>query len=991
MRNAVSSRLFGIFRSSINGADKSAGSDVESLGSEKLSGRSAEAQSAQEDLICARLASYANVPVTDIFKLCPDWSPDGLTEDAVQAALAKYGPNVQSTHRPFAALFVLWAALMNPFNILLLVLAIVSMVTNDPASFGVMIAMVVASTSLRYWQEMKSMVQAQNLLTSVTTRVRVLRRLRDSGSEELEIDQRKVVPGDVLAVTSGDVFAGDCVLISSSALMVTQASLTGEIMAINKTVRMYPSGRGEAFDLLDNDNVCLAGTSVSAGSGLALVVSTGADTYMASIAQALAETQTQNAMQIGIRKVSYVLVAFMAVMVPTVFILRGAVSHDWKGAAMFAIAVAVGITPEMLPMIVTSNLALSAIRVACQKVIVKRFDAIQNLGAVSILCSDKTGTLTVDLVRIATSTTGSGAPSSLPLKLGFINSLLQTGTRSPIDRAIVDHVKEAATSQVFDDVLGDAYIKQGEIPFDSTRRLLSVLVTRVGILHGDGLLVTKGAVEEVLDRCVNVYIHPIPISDSYNSEKTPEPEHESLRKLKLDASTTVQLTMDERKRILDTAERLNEDGLRLVAVACRTALVKPFLTLTTSDETELTFIGLLGLLDPPKPDAADAIRELAKLNVQVRILTGDAPAVAAKVARDLGILSPPERVASIVEDEKHKSMGDVEMSPHVEAAAFDEKSLIVTGAQLAALANDKAAFEEVVERCRIFAKLSPYQKLQVVQTLRQGNNRAVAFLGDGVNDALAIRGADVGISVDSGTEIAKEAADVILLEKSLDVVAIGVIQGRLTMVNTIKYIKMTASSNFGNVFSLLVASAWLPYQPMLPIQLLIQNLLYDFSQASIPWDNVDPEYLIRPNTWSAKSIIRFMVCLGPFASPFDITTFCINWFHYKIRAQDSPLVPLAQTNWFLESSLTQLFIIHILRTGKIPVIQSRASTSVVLVTFGMACISMAIPYIPKLNTALQLTPPKPEYYGYLAAMVVGYAAVVHVVKTLYQLMFKEWL
>ncbi|KAG0700830.1 Mg-transporting ATPase [Suillus ampliporus] len=912
----------------------------------------------QEQLICIKLSRFAQVSVSAIFVLEPGWSPGGLSDEQASLMLKTHGPNIPVAERPLAALKMLWGAIVNPFNILLTILAVVSAATQQIPTFVVMMAMRQSDIRPRYWQEMKSMIQAVNLIKSVTTNTRVLRS-RSSGSEELEIDQRHVVPGDIVAVTSGDVFPGDCVLILAEAITITQASLTGEVMPIDKTVRLAAARPGERLDLLQNDNVCLAGTSVVTGNGHALVVSTGKDTYMASIASELSKRRPENATQIGIKKVSYVLMGFMAVMAPIVFIVQGAVSKDWKGAVMFAIAVAVGITPEMLPMIVTSNLALSAVRVARKKVIVKRFDAIQNLGAVRVLCSDKTGTLTADLVRISMSTTGAGDLSQLPIKLAYINSLLQTGSRSPIDRAIVDFVNESE-QDIFTDILGDSWVKQGEVPFDSTRRLLSVLVSQPGGDGSEGLLITKGAVEEVLDRCVSAYNHqPSPSSDA----------SEPLG-LDLSPSMTLTLTTDERRKILNTAERLNGEGLRLVAVACREQLIKPFMTISCSDESELTFVGFLGLLDPLKPDAAQAIKDLAKLNVQVRILTGDAPAVAAKVARDLGLL--PARQAT--------------------SSSKGEEGLILTGTQLATLADDQDAYKDAIDRCIIFAKLSPYQKLEVVKALRLGDGgRAVAFLGDGVNDALAIRGADVGISVDSGTDIAKEAADVILLEKSLGVVADGVVEGRITLLNTLKYIKMATSSNFGNIFSVLVASAWLPYQPMLPLQLLIQNLLYDFSQASIPWDNVDPEYLEAPKTWGAKSIIRFMVCLGPFSSPFDIITFSINWFHYGIRTLDNPLVPRAQTNWFLEGSLTQLFIIHFLRTGKLPFIQSRASAPVFFTTFGIAGIAIAIPYIPKVNTALHMTPPEPVFFAYLAAMVAGYALVVHIAKTLYQLAFKEWL
>lgn len=927
----------------------------------------------KEAEVTARLARFARVSAAEIFELEPTWCPDGLSEEAAVEILNVHGLNVPVSERPLAALGILWTALWNPFNVLLTILAIVNVATDSLPTFVVMIAMVVASTALRYWQEMKSMVQALKLVKSIVTRVRVIRRV-NSMPKEIEVDLRRIVPGDVIAVASGDVFPGDCIVVSAEALTVTQASLTGEILPIDKTVRVKTLDESEPFHLLDNRNVCLGGTSVAAGNGRAIVVATGKDTYMAAIAEELNKKRPENAIQIGIKKVSYVLLGFMAVMAPAVFIVQGAVSKDWKGAIMFAIAIAVGITPEMLPMIVTSNLALSAVRIAKQKVIVKRFDAIQNLGAVSILCSDKTGTLTADLVRIAKSVNAKGEVSSLPVQLSFINSSLQTGSRSPIDHAILDYIGEDEKGS-YSDVQQDSWCKLGEVPFDSTRRMLSILACHASAREGEALLITKGAVEEVLERCISALKH----------EEFSKPVGSIL----FDSSSSTTLAEVDRLEILDSARRLNEDGLRLIAVACRQAAIKTGRVFSTEDEEDLVFVGFVALSDPLKPDAAEAIQRLGSLHVQVRILTGDVPAVAAKVARDLGLFNPVN-LTKVVDARSPK---DEEAASDMTSACIDESSLIVTGPQLAELAKDHDLLQETIERAIIFAKLSPYQKLDVVKALRAGGGgRAVAFLGDGVNDALAIRGADVGISVDSGTEIAKEAAGVILLEKSLGVVARGVVEGRITLLNTIKYIKMACSSNFGNVFSVLVASAWLPYQPMLPLQLLIQNLLYDFSQGSIPWDNVDPEYLEYPRTWSAWSIIRFMICLGPFSSPFDITTFCINWFHYKIRTLDSPLVPLAQTNWFLEGSLTQLFIIQFLRTPKIPFIQSRASLSVVLVTFGMACVSMAIPYIPKVNTALRLTPPEPMFYAYLLAIIASYALVIHIAKTIYLRAFKgEWI
>lgn len=992
-----------------------------------------EARDRRERAIFDHLARYALIPASEIFNLNPEWSPRGLTGDAAQSALEIYKLNKSAAEQPLKPFALLFSALMNPFNVLLAVLASVSIGTGDKATFAVMLLMIILSSGLRLWQEIKSLSKAAALIDSVTTLVRVLRSRPSPSSidttsltgpfisEEVEVNRKLIVPGDVLVLASGDVFPGDSVVLTSSSLTVSQASLTGELMPMDKSARLSPAPPDFPFDILDSENICLSGTSVTTGSGTALVLSTGDRTYMASVAKELARKRPVNAMQIGIRRVSLILLAFMLVMSPIVLIIQGCLSKDWKGALLFAIAVAVGITPEMLPMIVTSNMVLSAIRVARKKVIVKRFDAIQNLGSVSILCSDKTGTLTLDSVNVSASTTDKGVPSDLPAMLAYINSTMQMGVRSPIDSAVVNYVKKKrceddGEEDDQDDLRG--WTKLGELAFDSSRRLLSVLVGRSKTsvsdettqqIEQDALFITKGAVEEVLEACARVYTHPIPSANEVPPSSPTSPSFLSFAQL-LDfnpasPSLSFSLTQDERSCILDTAKRLNEDGLRLVAVACGLSVAKPpekgtEITIYPEDEKDLTFIGFLGFLDPPKEDAAEAIAKLRKLNVQVKILTGDSPAVATKVARDLRILAP-RRTLAVDSTDLDSSQGKydnqqrevcIEMEPPV-----PEEDLIVTGTQLTTLSNagDKAPLWEVVQRGIIFAKLSPYQKLEVVEILRAGRGgnggEAVAFLGDGVNDALAIRGADVGISVDSGTEIAKEAADVILLEKSLDVVAEGVLQGRITFINTIKYIKMAASSNFGNVFSVLVASAWLPYQPMLPLQLLTQNLLYDVSQGAIPWDNVDPEFLERPKSWDTKSLLYFMLCMGPLSSPFDITTFCINWFKYGIRTADSPLVPRAHAHWFIEGSVTQLFIIHCLRTPKIPFIQSRASTHLTIVTTTIAFIAMAIPWIPGISKALKFEHPEPEFYGFLVAIVAVYSLLVQTGKTIYLKFFKTWI
>ncbi|KAF9517656.1 hypothetical protein BS47DRAFT_1371289 [Hydnum rufescens UP504] len=900
----------------------------------------------RERVIIEKLVRFARVPASSIFDLEPGSSPLGLSDAAARAALQKNGPNVFASERGVRPWSLLFQATANPFNCILTVLAIVSVATGDKATFTVMMLMVVASTTLRFWQELKSVSQAVKLLNSVSTRVRVLR-----ANQTVDLDRKEVVPGDVLVLTSGDVIPGDCVLFSSEALTIAQASLTGELMPVEKAPRVVLPPPDYKFEILDNENICLAGTSVTTGSGRAMVILTGTETYMASIAKDLEKKRPANAMQIGMIRVSYILMTFMAVMAPIVFVIQGVISKNWKGALLFAIAVAVGITPEMLPMIVAANLAVSATRVARKKVIVKRLDAIQNLGAVTILCSDQDGDSDNGSRSSVNSMFPNGEESILPLKLAYLNSALQTGPG----------VQSMLPYDLGEDITIEEWEKLSEVPFDATRRLLSVLVTRVRAGADEkGFLITKGAVEEVLDRCTRIFDN----SSSAN-----------LNQFKLGTDGTSSLTTDHRTQILEMAERFNGDGLRLVAVACKSAVAMHPVSVDAEDENDLVFVGFVGFLDPLKPDAADAIAKLTQLGVQVRILTGDVPAVAAKVARDLGILPSatpsPDHVA-------------IPMEPPI-----DVKDLILTGSQLAALSADAAdleAFDQALERCLIFAKMSPHQKLQIVEALRRGGTKAVAFLGDGVNDALAIRAADVGISVDSGTEIAKEAADVILLEKSLDVIVDGIVQGRITFLNTIKYVKMACSSNFGNVFSVLVASAWLPYQPMRPLQLLFQNLLYDFSQGTIPWDNVDPEYVVAPKGWDARSIARFMICMGPTSSVFDICTFVLNWYRYDIRTAKSPHVSRAQTTWFIEA-LHHPFP----PDGQNPFIQSRASLPVVFLTSLMAAVAMVVPYIPPFEHALKMAHPKPEFYGFLVAILASYALLVQLIKTIYQRVFHEWL
>lgn len=821
-----------------------------------------------------------------------DSSPAGLTSAAATTRHAITGPNVLPSARGPSRLSIAVAALISPFNVLLAILAGISAGTDSVANAVIMGVMIVASTSLRFWQELKSTVEARRLVDMVTDEVDVW---RDGTCQRA--DRKAVVVGDLVRVRAGDVFPGDGIIVDAHSMQISQSALTGEMLPVEKA-----AGVDTTRDLLVNTRIALSGTAVVAGSGCILVSATGSRTYIAGISALLTARRQANAFEIGMRNVSYLLIAFMLVMSPIVLIIQGATTHDWRQAALFAVSVAVGLTPEMLPLVIVGNLAIGARQLARKRVIVKRLDGVQTMGAMTILCSDKTGTLTQDALECQGAVDAHGMPSSHALRLATINATLQTGSRSPLDEAL-------AGSGGGDDV-DVRYIKLGEIPFDSTRRMLSVHYEDE---QGRPHVVTKGAVDEVIARC--------------------------------------ELADEDRTRLRSLASSLGQRGLRLLAVAS-----KPSSTLS---EDDLQFAGFCTFLDPPKPDARASIARLTAQNVAVKILTGDAPEISQRVALEIGL------------------EGDV-----------------VTGSQLSTMSPD--ARLEAISRGSIFAKLSPTDKLDIVATLR-AQGHVVGFLGDGVNDALALRSADVGIAVDSGTSIAKDAAGIILLEKSLDCICDGVHLGRITLVQSLKYIKMAASSNFGNVFSVLIASFWLPYDPMTPLQILLQNLLYDLSQTSIPWDNVDPQMLTHARRWNSRSIFRFMVCLGPTSSVFDVCTFALNTYFYRIRSGvDSPLSSLqvarAQTAWFMEGFLTQVFVVYALRTPLLPFFQSRPSPVVVATTVGMAVIALALPYLPFAATSLAMQAPEPSFWGFLAAMIVGYYALIHAAKQVYLKVFKgDWI
>jgi Mg2+-importing ATPase len=847
----------------------------------------------------------------------------GLSWTAAQRRLEQFGPNVAVPHKVLPWYVVLWHSFRNPFNYILVFLGVVSYLTDDIRSMMVMAVMVVVAVALRFWQEFRSQVKTESLRQMVRNHATVYR----SESENVKrvphsLDHRAseiliedLVPGDIIKLSAGDMIPADVRLIESRDLFVSQSTLTGEAMPVEKDARV--AGRdGSVPAVLELPHLCFMGSSVVSGTAKAVVLATGFRTQMGLLASKLVQQRPLTSFDRGVNKVSWLLIKFMLVMVPVVFLINGLTKDNWLDAFFFGVAVAVGLTPEMLPMIVNTNLARGAVAMAKEKVVVKHINSIQNFGAMDVLCTDKTGTLTQDKVVLIKHLDVHGEESERVLEYAYLNSLFQTGLKNLIDRAVIEHANQEHTLRE----VARSFTKIDELPFDFARRRMSVVLKPTS--GGTSLLVCKGAVDEMVDICSKVM---------YNGRIVPftDEVQESLHRLR---------------------DLNNEDGLRLVAVAYK-AVDKAPGAFSVADEADLVFSGVIAFLDPPKETTTEALRLLRGHGVTVKILTGDNALVAQKVCRDVGL----------------------------------EVDDVMLGGDLQEM--EDAELRELVEHTTVFAKLTPTQKARVIKALKS-NGHTVGFLGDGINDALALREADVGISVDSGVDIAKEAADIILLEKSLLVLERGVVWGRRTFGNIIKYIKMTASSNFGNMFSVLVASAFLPFFPMLAIQILINNLLYDISQISLPWDRMDEDWLKKPRQWGIGSIARFMIFIGPISSIFDITTFLGMWFIFG--ANSVAKQSLFQTAWFIESLLTQTLIVHMIRTEKIPFIQSTAAAPVLLLTSAIMAIGCYIPFSSMAKSVGMVHLPG-GYWPFLAATVLSYCLLTQLLKQLYIRKFKEWL
>lgn len=851
----------------------------------------------------------------------------GIEQEEAEKRLEKYGWN-EITHDRAPAWYVqLIEAFMNPFIGVLAIIALISLFTDvvlaapgekDYSTLLVILVMIGVSSLIRFWQEFRSNKAAEALKSMVKTTATVWR--KDQGRKEIPIQE--LVPGDVIWLAAGDMLPADCRIIACKDLFITQAMLTGESIPVEK--RAVSLARAEEQNVFDLENIAFMGTNVVSGSALAVVVLTGNRTYLGSMSKSITGKRAETSFDRGVNSVSWLLIRAMMIMVPLVFLINGFTKGDWVNAFLFALAMAVGLTPEMLPMIVTTNLAKGAINMSKRKVIVKRLNAIQNIGAMDVLCTDKTGTLTLDKIVLERHLNVNGVDDDEVLKWAYLNSYHQTGLKNLLDLAVLEHARE---HDLFKEE--ERYEKVNEIPFDFQRRRMSVIVKMPNHKH---LLVCKGAVEEMIDLC------------SY----TFEPDEN--RSLHIYRDPVIPMTRQMKENILRISRKLNEDGLRVLLVAIKEYDERP-LNYTVADEQEMIFTGFIGFLDPAKPSARPAIQALQQLGIQIKVLTGDNEVVAKKIGKDVGLAS-----------------GEV-----------------LLGNEIAQMTDEELAMR--LREAHILAKLSPMQKARVVQVL-QTMGHTVGFLGDGINDAAALKQADVGISVDSAVDIAKESADIILLEKDLMVLRKGVIYGRRTFGNIIKYIKMAVSSNFGNMFSMLGASALFPFLPMLPIQLLVQNLLYDLSQVSIPWDRMDAEYIARPRKWQAEGIARFMIFIGPISSVFDYVTFFV--MYHIFQANTPGHQSLFQSGWFIEGLLSQTLIVHMIRTEKIPFIESWATWPVIALTALIMAIGIWIPFSPFAH-ALGLQPLPGVYFIYLTLILICYSILTQLVKVWYIRRFKQWL
>lgn len=837
----------------------------------------------------------------------------GLSNEQVENRLSTYGKNEMKQKKQKKWYNYLLDSLLSPFNIILMGITIILIYTDiiltSPPSYAniiVILVLVLASTLLEFFEVYNSNKAAEKLKDLVATTCTVIR-----NETKIKIPLNEITIGDVILLSAGDIIPADVRVLEAKDLYITQSSLTGESDSVKKSSSTELSSIDEIESITDLDTICFMGTNVTSGSGKAIVIKTGDSTYFGKVANTITSGKPITSFQKGINNLSKLLIRFMLILIPITFLLNNA-KHGSLTAFTFSVAIAIGITPLLLPVILSSSLSKGAVKMSKKKTIVKRLDSIQSFGSMNILCTDKTGTLTEDNIVLEKYLDIKGNEDKKILEYVFLNSYFQTGLKGNIDEAVI---KRAEKEEI--NVIASKYKKIDEIPFDFSRRRLSVIVS-------DGTskkLITKGAIEEILSVCTTV-----------NYKDTISP-----------------ITSDIKNNILSISKNLNIQGMRVIGV-CQKTDIENISEFSVKDESKMTFLGFIGFLDPPKESAKSAIERLNSYGVRVMVLTGDNEYVTRAICEKVNIST----------------------------------KRILTGNKVDKLSD--MALLRLLRSTNVLAKLSPIQKARIVRLLRESGN-IVGYMGDGINDAPSLTNAEVGISVDTAVDIAKETADIILLEKDLHVLVDGVVEGRKTFGNLLKYIKMAVSFNFGEVLSVLIASILLPFMPITPIQLLVQSLLYDFGQLSLPLDHVDKEYLEKPRRWNLTSIKNFMLFMGPTSSIFDLLVFSILWYGFKLRAPD---VALFQTIWFSYGVVSNLVGLHVIRTSKIPFFQSHASKSVYLSSITLSIVALIIPFT-FIGNFIGLVALPLKYIALIITIPILYCFLALFVKKLYIKKYGEWI
>ena len=838
-------------------------------------------------------------------------SKEGLSVVDLEEKEEEYGLNKIDIKNNNTVLNRLKEAFINPFNIVLMVVAVITFFTDiiipaekDYATFILIVSIIMISAIISFKEQTKSDNAAKKLKKMISNKMEVIR----DGNQET-VDVENLFPGDIVKLSSGDMIPGDVRFIETKDLFIDQASLTGESNPVEK----FSTYKYEEI-VTDIPNVGFMGTNIVSGSALALILKTGNNTYFGSMAKSLYSVKEKNSFEEGIDKISKLLIRFMCVMVPIIYLINLYTKHDVWGAILFSVTIAVGLTPEMLPVIMTSTLAKGAVEMSKKKTIVKRLNAIQTFGEMNILCTDKTGTLTEDQVVLERYMDVNGNESLRILKHAFLNSYFQTGLKNLIDVAIISRAEKENMN-----ILKEQYVREDEIPFDFSRRRMSVVLRDE---NGKRQLITKGAVDEIISICSLIDID----------------------------GNVIELTDELKQRAYDVYEKNNLEGLRVLAVAQKNE-IHGIDTFGVQDESNMVLIGFVGFLDPPKESAKNAITALKTHGVDTVVLTGDSEGVAINVCKKVGI----------------------------------DTNNSLTGKDLDELSDEE--LKEKIKECHLYSKLNPLQKQRIVRLYQETGN-TVGYMGDGINDSPPLKQADVGISVDTAVDIAKETADIILLEKDLNVLEEGVLNGRKTFTNLLKYIKMATSGNFGNTLSIVFASIFLPFLPLLPVHILVQNLLNDFAQIGMPFDNVDKEYLRKPKKWDTKDIKNFMFVFGLISTIFDLICFNVLWNVFKFNSIDKAVY--FQSGWFVFGILSQTLIIHMIRTSKIPIIQSKSSKQLVISTLTIVALTLIITFT---NIAIIFGMAKLPlgYLKWLGLLLVLYIVCIEVYKKFYLRNNHEWL